>query len=343
MSLYLIKSFKSAFNDAASKAGFPNDKRDILNKKILDFLAFNSLFSKKIISTVYISYDSRFFVDKQGYDELSEAIFEKFSIEIEQINQTMNIECMFIHNYQSFKDIMSQVKIIRNSKEGKENNRQFFLKQQEQKEKHEKLKKRLYSPLPNTIYSSKLIAIDFEYDQNKNHLIFECGITKYLNGQFQYEHYLIEENYKNKKDYALQLQFHFGTSVVVSMENLLVILNNALTETDYLIGHCVFSEYLVLKHHGLDILEFEQLKCMDTQKIFNAHFIFNPQHTNISLINLLSLFNITPENLHNAGNDAAYTMIALIKMIETIDINFNQNSELFQLIDFRKKHSNINN
>lgn len=329
MSLYLIKSFKSAFNDAASKAGLLNDKRDILNKKILAFVAFDSLFSKKIISTVYISYDSRFFVDQQGYTELSEAIFEEFSIEIEPINRTIDIECMIIHNYHSFKDIMSQVKIIRATEEGKEHNRQFFLKQQKLKEKHEKLKKRLYSPLPDNISASRLIAIDFEYDQNKNHLIFECGITKYLNGQFQYEHYLIEENYKNKKDYALQLQFHFGTSVVVSMENLLVILNKALTETDYLIGHCVFSEYLVLKHHGLDIFEFKQLKCMDTQKIFNANFIFNPQHTNISLINLLSLFNITPENLHNAGNDAAYTMMAFMKMVDAIDIKSRQNPESY--------------
>lgn len=320
MSLYLIKSFKSAFNDAASKAGLLNAERDILNKRILAFVDFNFLFSKKIISTIYVSYDSRFFVDKKGYTELSTAIFEEFSIEIEPINRTIDIDCMIIDNYPSYKDIKAQIKIIMASQEGKENSKQFFIKQRRLKNEQEELKKRLYSPLPNSISSSKLVAIDFEYDQNKNHLIFECGITKYANGQLQYEHYLIEENYKNKKDYELQLQFQFGKSTIVSMENLFVILNSVLKETDYLIGHCVFSEYLVLKYHGLDIFEFKQLTCMDTQKIYNAHFIFNPQYSQISLLNLLSIFDISPEHLHNAGNDAAYTMMAFMKMVDAINI-----------------------
>lgn len=322
MSLYLIKSFKSAFNDAASKAGLQNDIRDNLNKKIVNFIDFKVLFSKKIISTVYVSYDSRFFTDQQGYAELSKAIFEEFSIEIEPINRTIDIDCMIINDYHSFKDIMAQVKMITSSPEGKENTRYFYEKQRLIKNEKETIKNLLYSSLPKSIFSKKLITIDFEYDQNKNHLIFECGITKYYDGEFQYEHYLIEENYKNKKDYELQLQFKFGKSVVVSMENLIVILNDVLTETDCLIGHCVFSEYLVLKHHGLDIFEYKQLKCMDTQKIFNSHFINHSQNSQISLINLLSLFNITPEHLHNAGNDAAYTMMAFLKMVESIDINF---------------------
>jgi hypothetical protein len=325
MSLYLIKSFKSAFNDAASKSGLLNDERDILNKRILAFVDFKLLFSKKIISTVYVSYDSRFFVDQKGYAELSNAIFEEFSIAIEPINRTIDIDCMIINTYHSFKDIMAQVKIIMATDEGKERNRQFFIQQRRSKKEREEIKERLYSPLPKSISLNKLIAIDFEYDQNKNHLIFECGITKYFNGHFQYEHYLIEENYKNKKDYELQLQFQFGNSIIVSMEHLLIILDNVLQETDYLIGHCVFSEYLVLKYHGLDILNFKQLTCMDTQKIFNAHFIFNPQYSQISLLHLLSLFDITPENLHNAGNDAAYTMMVFMKMVDTIYIKSKKN------------------
>lgn len=322
MSLYLIKSFKSAFNDAASKARLQNDIRDSLNKKIAQFLDFKTLFSKQIISTVYISYDSRFFTDQQGYDELSKAIFEEFSIEIEPINRTINIDCMIINDYQSFKDIMEQVTIITSSPEGKENSKQFYERQRLIKKEKETIKNFLHSSLPKSISLRKLITIDFEYDQNKNHLIFECGITKYFNGELQYEHYLIEENYKNKKDYELQLQFKFGKSVVVTMESLLVILNNVLTDTDCLIGHCVFSEYLVLKHHGLDIFQYKNLKCMDTQKIFNSHFINYSQNSQISLINLLSLFDITPEHLHNAGNDAAYTMMAFLKMVESIDLNF---------------------
>lgn len=322
MSLYLIKSFKNAFNDSASKAGLPNDKRDILNKKILNFVNFETLFSKKIISTVYVSYDSRFFVDQKGYEELSKAIFEEFSIAIEPINRTNDIDCMVINNYHSLNDIKSQIKIIMSSDEGKENTRQFYERQRLIKNEKEAIKNLLYSALPKSIFSRKLITIDFEYDQNKNHLIFECGITKYFHGELQYEHYLIEENYKNKKDYELQLQFKFGKSIVVSMENLLVILNDVLTETDCLIGHCVFSEYLVLKHHGLDIFEYKHLKCMDTQKIFNSHFINHSQNSQISLINLLSLFDITPENLHNAGNDAAYTMMAFLKMVESINSQY---------------------
>lgn len=85
MSLYLIKSFKSAFNDAASKAGFPNDKRDILNKKILDFLAFNSLFSKKIISTVYISYDSRFLLINKVMTNYQKLFLKSFQLKLNKL------------------------------------------------------------------------------------------------------------------------------------------------------------------------------------------------------------------------------------------------------------------
>lgn len=161
---------------------------------------------------------------------------------------------MIINDYHSFKDIMAQVTSITSSPEGKENSKQFYERQRLIRKEKETIKNLLYSSLPKSISSRKLITIDFEYDQNKNHLIFECGITKYFNGELQYEHYLIEENYKNKKIMNYNCNLNLDNLEVVTTENLLVILDNLLTETDCLIGHCVFSEYLVLKHHGLDIL-----------------------------------------------------------------------------------------
>lgn len=337
MSFYSILLFRGAFNEAVSKARLAPVDRDNIRKEFAQYIAVRNIFSEKVISTVYVSYDSKFYVDATGYAELAQATLTKFGLTIEPVYHSVEVDCIVVTAYESFEDIISQVKNGLNSKEAMDKKEEIHLaKKQENKEKKDMMRQ-LSTPLPPSLTGSKLLALDFEYDQNKNHLVFECGITKSLNGQVEYEHYLVEENYKSKKNYDLQLQFNFGESKVVSMDELITILRQSLAETDYLIGHCLLSEYLVLEHHGLNIFDFEQLKCLDTQTIFRDKFNSGFTHANLSLVNLLSLFDVAPKHLHNAGNDAAYTMIALMKMVEAIDLAFKQNPERRRRIDLRKK------
>lgn len=342
MSFYSISQFRGAFNEAVSKARLAELERDKIRKEFAEYIAVRNIFSEQVISTVYVSYDSKFYVDFVGYAELVYAILVKFELTIEPVYQSVDIDCIVVKSYESFDDVVNQVKDALNNEEAIAKKEEILLLAQQKNKERKELMKQLSNPLPFSLNDSKMLAIDFEYDQNKNQLVFECGITKSVNGQVIHEHYLVEENYKTKKNYDLQWQFNFGQSTVVSMAELISILCQSLAETDYLVGHCLLSEYLILKHYGVNIFDFEQLKCLDTQSVFQEKFNSGFPHSNLSLTNLLALFDVLPTNLHNAGNDAAYTMLALMKMVTCIDNDLKQNPERRRRIDLRKKAAKLN-
>jgi len=327
MSFYSILLFRGAFNEAVSKARLPHVERDIVRADFAEYITIENIFNSKILSTVYVGYDSKFYVDSIGYAEIEQAVFEKYGIRLEPVYKSVDIECFGITNYESFKDVTRQMKEQFRSEEGKIKREAFYLAQKEIDLNKKKVNQHLSKRLPDSLMNAHLLALDFEYDQNKNHLVFECGITTSFNDEVIHAHYLVDGNYQNKKNYELQLQFEFGESQVVTMPELMLILKDHLSKADYLVGHCLLSEYLVLEYHGLDIFEFEQLKCLDTQKIFQSKFKSNLKHSNVSLLNLLALFNVTAENLHNAGNDAAYTMLALITMANAFYLEMERNPE----------------
>lgn len=337
MSFYSILLFRGAFNEAVSKARLPPEERDSIRAAFAKYIAVKSIFNQKVISTVYVSYDSKFYVDETGYAELAAATLSKFGLSIEPVYQSVIIDCISITTYESFDDVVNKVRIALNNKESQIKKEELALFRKQMNQDKKELFRKLSTPLPHTLTGNRLLAIDFEYDQNKNHLVFECGITKSFNGVVEYEHYLVEEHYKTKKNYDLQMQFKFGESKIVSMSELLIVLRQALEASDYLVGHCLLSEYLVLEYHGLNIFDFEQLQCMDTQSIFQTTFNSGLPHSNISLVKLLALFDVVPESLHNAGNDAAYTMMALTKMAHVIETDRKQNPDRRRRIDIRKK------
>lgn len=342
MSFYSISQFRGAFNEAVSKARLAGVERDNIRKEFAEYIAIRNIFSEQVISTVYVSYDSKFYVDFVGYVELVYAILVKFDLTIEPVYKSVDIiDCIVVRSYESFDDVVNQVKEVLNSPQAVAKKEAILLLAQQKNKERKELIKKLSNPLPLSLHDSKLLAIDFEYDQNKNQLVFECGITKSLNGQSVYEHYLVAENYKTKNNYDLQLQFNFGQSKVVSMAELISILRQSLAETDYLVGHSLLSEYLILEQYGLHIFDFEQLKCLDTQSVFQEKFNSGFHHSHLSLNNMLALFDIFPTNLHNAGNDAAYTMLVLMKMAHCVENDHKQNPERRKRIDLRKKAARL--
>lgn len=327
MSFYSILLFRGAFNEAVSKARLPHVERDIVRAEFAEYIALKNIFKAKVISTVYVSYDSKFYVDATGYDEIDRVVFERYGFHLEPVYKSVDIECFGVTEYESFDDITLQMRQLFRSAEGMLKREAFDVRQKEIDLNKKKVNQHLAMPLPDSLNNARLLALDFEYDQNKNHLVFECGITTSFNDEVVHAHYLVDGNYQNKKNYELQLQFAFGESTVVTMPELMLILREHLAQADYLVGHCLLSEYLVLEYHGVDIFEFEQLKCLDTQKIFQSKFKSNLKHSNVSLLNLLALFNVKADNLHNAGNDAAYTLLALTTMANAFYFEMERNPE----------------
>ena len=79
-----------------------------------------------------------------------------------------------------------------------------------------------------------------------------------------------------------------------------------------IIGHAVSNDLEEFnKYLGIDLTKYRILMTLDTQVMAREVGITGPNGPNISLKNLLEHYGITKDTfLHNAGNDAAFTMIA---------------------------------
>lgn len=323
MSFFCIPLFRGAFNEGVTKARLDPLERDNIREKYSQYISLKSILDQAIIGTVYVSYDSKFYVDSVGYEEIAVATFKKFGIQIEPIYHSVDIECVAIENYPSFCTVIQKSHRFLNTPEALAKRKEISIAKQKAQQDARGLQIKLSGQLPSSIENCNLLVIDFEFCHHKNNLVFECGITTSFNGKVVHEHYLIDEHYKDKKNYDLQFKFNFGKTHIISMDELVVILDRFLKDADYFVGHCLLSEYLVLKEHGLNIFDYKQLKCMDTQFLFKDKFKPEPAYNNLSLINLLALFQIDHVNLHNAGNDSAYTMMVLMKILETHESPFN--------------------
>jgi hypothetical protein len=339
--------FRGVFHEAVSKIRISKEERTLIRQEFEDFTKLPVIFSSGLISTVYASYDSKFYVDDTGLSEFLKYVVDTYNITLTDIKPAdVDVaDTVPITDYDSFEDIIREVRVLMTTKEARVRKEELYAINKEHEKERDResarVRNRLSSRLPKSMKDLKILALDFEYDQNKGQLVFECGITEYHNGVMQYEHYLIEENYKNKRNYELQLQFQFGVSKVVSMQELMTILHTRLQEANYLVGHCLLSEYLVLAHHGLDIMEMKTLTCMDTQKLFRSHFMTSHHQNNLSLTNLLGMFDIQADFMHNAGNDAAYTMMALLKIVGAVEQALKNNPERRRRIDLRKKEVKV--
>ena len=77
-----------------------------------------------------------------------------------------------------------------------------------------------------------------------------------------------------------------------------------------LVGHDVESDIKAIKKLGYDIRESKQLlEIVDTKDIYRH---YRRVHNQPSLVSVLSDLEIPYSNLHNAGNDAVYTLQALL-------------------------------
>jgi hypothetical protein len=119
-------------------------------------------------------------------------------------------------------------------------------------------------------------------------------------------------------------KFHFGTTMFVKMEEAKkVLINtfcrqraNALGQMQpiILLAHDAEGKFNHIKEQmNIDVLGLNTvIKVIDTQMLAAQAGISGPKGPTISLAHLVDHFNIKPDNLHTAGNDAGYTMITAV-------------------------------
>ncbi|KAJ9075120.1 hypothetical protein DSO57_1039255 [Entomophthora muscae] len=176
-------------------------------------------------------------------------------------------------------------------------------------------------PLPNVIPSHDdtiyLFAVDVESFEKNHSIILELGwiIFDVLNQRFYNRHIVIKEyqhvrNYKYVPD--CKDKFMFGKSEFLSEEEAKRVLQNeidTLAPNLAMICHGLSSELKYFQKMGLRLRHTYEF---DTNELH--HSLFNDHGKTISLLNLLNKYNIESQYLHNAGNDAHYTLLVFLAM-----------------------------
>lgn len=320
MNLYSIISFKTSFFDAMNSLQLKNKEKKTLRSSFLEFMKIPQIIEMNIFKDIYMSYNSNFYICENNASKFSIAIQEKFGIDIKHFPVPECPDVIHFTNFSNFQELIEKARAFMANPEAKNKKDLEKEKAKELIFQENKMRIELISairkPMPKSIKNSRVLSIDFEYDQNNDCRISECGLSSYFNGSFLHEHYIIEGNYENKRNYSLQFKFKFGESKIIKMEELMRILLEKFNNTDYVVGHCLLSEHLIMSYHGLDMLSFKNLTPVDTQYIFKTKFYYDLEHKLVSLWTLLDQLSIPNEHLHNAGNDAAYTLEAFVKMVK---------------------------
>lgn len=163
---------------------------------------------------------------------------------------------------------------------------------------------------------ARCISIDveaFEFSQNK---LLEIGYSILQDGKIETKHLIILDNlkYKNKKFVPNNRDnFLFGTSRRVTLKHAIQILKADLEiEPYHLVGHSLLGDIKWLKDIGITVRN--QLVSFDTSFVCLA--VYKPNNRTASLAELCTFCDVETSFTHNAGNDAYFTIQALMKLCD---------------------------
>ncbi|KAI9316759.1 hypothetical protein BX666DRAFT_1946651 [Dichotomocladium elegans] len=185
-----------------------------------------------------------------------------------------------------------------------------------------------------------LCSIDIEAWEQDHSVLLEIGWTLYdsKTNRYKDQHYLIN-SYRHLRNgrYVddMKLRFCFGTSVWCTLDQALAELKKDLdwcVQRDggfVLVGHGMDSDLMYLKKAKFmwpgppgqqDVLDIQQsaiVATLNTDIIYGASI--DNLHNPPSLGRTLTLLDIDHWYLHNAGNDAHYTMVLLMALVAKLN------------------------
>ncbi|KAI8918346.1 hypothetical protein DFJ77DRAFT_455244 [Powellomyces hirtus] len=163
------------------------------------------------------------------------------------------------------------------------------------------------------------LALDVEAYEADHTILLEIGWTLWSpklpkSSRLWAKHYVITDNlrYRNGR-YVPDHRYNFnqGDSVEATLEETLEELRHDFRRKNVvLIGHDIRSDIEYLEIWGLDPTDY-------TKDIFDTRDLFVPvgMKEQTSLKTICTDLNIPTKYLHNAGNDAYYTMLAFMAMV----------------------------
>lgn len=199
-----------------------------------------------------------------------------------------------------------------------------LIKEQKEIEKQNKIHNQYFAKnIANyevAIENKKIVAIDFEYNPNavpNEKFNFkscsECGVTVLENNELKHYHFIIEDG-SHKQGIAKHLvdKFEFGITETVTSQELQARLKTVIEDSDYLLCHGMETEYTFLVNNDINIPEMN-IEILDTLPMFKK-LSADTELNSYRLKDIVRACNMDTANLHNAGNDAAYTMLTFLRM-----------------------------
>lgn len=150
--------------------------------------------------------------------------------------------------------------------------------------------------------ANMVVSFDFEYNGICFDNVSEVGISLYYpqKNETIYLYYIIKGcEATNPKKMMLRNSFNFGTPVFAERKDVYNELMMYIKEADFLIAHDINNEMQILK------MKPNWDHVIDTKY---CELVLNPQDRYLSLQETLRKNDISFSHLHNAGNDAAYTL-----------------------------------
>lgn len=187
------------------------------------------------------------------------------------------------------------------------------------------------------------VAIDCEAYEHGHHNITEIGIAilkpqSTTVPQIDATHIIIKEHlHKRNSKYVPDNkdQFLHGTSYIVKEKDAIGILREVLdkyivNQNGVLVGHSISSEIKYFKSLGIELPLTIQL--LDTLKLHKIG-----RSNGGSLGGCLKLLGLPCSYLHNAGNDAYYTLLVLLSYCDPI-VRIQKNLDIYSTSEFTGKY-----
>ncbi len=284
------------------------DRNKVDPQLIKNFFLFRNLFDEKIMNPLYLI-NSKFFISSDQLMTLIDKFGEKFgySLKYKTFRKTKTITDKFeVITNDCFYRFMKALSLI------EVNKNEFNIETEIRMNRLLDIN----TKMPFDLLNKNILSIDFEYTEFKgNILINEVGISTYKNGEINNYHYLI--NQKNNP-----CDFLFGKTQNILINDLFPILDNFISDADYILGHSLDMELKVLDNNNYDMTNLSSKVYLDTSRIIynefqsvNEKHIRSQQYVNyMSLRESLFISEIEHSGLHNSGNDSAFTLMLLLKL-----------------------------
>lgn len=158
--------------------------------------------------------------------------------------------------------------------------------------------------------TEKLFCMDLEFCE-KTQVVTEVGVVLYFpkTNEMETFHFIVKEYYDHRNVHTGDNKdnFLFGESKKMSMDEVEGEVLKLVSDTNFLVGHAFANDKGFLTQCGY----FKNTQVLDSQSYAKSYFRVQGR---MSLERLSGALDLDPQCLHNAGNDAVYTMKSLLKM-----------------------------